>query len=340
MKIFQVMAGAQYGGAEAFFVRLVVALANAGISQKVAIRRHTARAEKLRAGGIEPVQLRFGGTFDIATWWSIRREIKRYQPDIVLSWMNRATAACPRGKFVHVGRLGGYYNLNYYRHCDHLIANTLDIADYVVKNGWPQDRVHYLPNFVDATPAAPEPRRKHYTPDTSPLIFALGRMHDNKAFDVLLDALAHLPDAYLWLAGEGERRKSLEEKAQVLGIKPRVRFLGWTDDPAPFYEAADIFVCPSRHEPLGNVVIEAWAHSIPVVATDSLGPGTLIENDHTGVLVPVDDSMSLTRALRRLVQDHELRKRLAQNGRAEYETKFTEAIAVAAYRKFFDEITA
>jgi len=58
-------------------------------------------------------------------------------------------------RFLRVGRLGGYYDLHYYRACDHLIGNTVDIVDYLLRSGWPAARAHYLPNFVDATRAAP-----------------------------------------------------------------------------------------------------------------------------------------------------------------------------------------
>jgi glycosyltransferase involved in cell wall biosynthesis len=340
MKVMQVMAGAEYGGAEAFYVRLVSGLHRAGRDQRAVIRTNPERAARLRAAGIEPVQMKFGGPFDLMTKVAMRAEIKRYRPDIVLSWMSRATAAVPPGKFVHVARLGGYYDAKYYQRCDHLIANTQNIADYLMKEGWTSDRIHYLRNFVLAEQAEPRSRRELFTPDHAPLILALGRLHPNKAFDILLHALARIPNAYLWLAGEGESRGELEKLAEKLSIKPRVRFLGWCDDTAPLFAAADLFVCPSRHEPLGNVVIEAWAHGVPVIASDSLGPGTLIEQGRTGILVPVDDSASLANAIRRTLEDAPLRDNLAEAGYAAYRAEYTEAAGVAAYISLFERLVA
>ena len=144
MKILQAMAGAEYGGAEEFFVRLAIALNDLDIQQRVVIRENEMRARRLRAGGIEPTELRFGGIFDVVSPWQMKRQLNELEPDIVLTWMNRATKMCPRdNNFIHVGRLGGYYNLKYYEHCDHLIANTQDIAGYLVKNGWEEDKVHW-----------------------------------------------------------------------------------------------------------------------------------------------------------------------------------------------------
>lgn len=338
MKVMQMMAGAQFGGAEAFFTRLAIALHQSGLDQRVVIRADEDRARLLRDGGVEPLQLPFGGALDFSTRWAIRGAIKEYAPDIVLTWMNRATAMTPRGKFVHVGRLGGYYNLKYYRKCHHLIANTQDIADYLKSNGWADDKVHVLPNFVSATRVAPLNRRALFTPDTAPLVLALGRLHENKAFDVLLDAIARVPNVYLWLGGEGPLRADLEKRAETLGIKPRVRFLGWREDVEALYATADIFVCPSRHEPLGNVVIEAWAQGIPVIAADSLGPGTLIRQNESGVLVPVNDSAALGRSIKQLSENPALRERLAEGGYNAYQASHTEQAVVDHYLKFFAQI--
>lgn len=338
MRVLQVMAGAEYGGAEAFFTRLVVALRRAGLHQRVVIRKNEKRAAALRQGGIEPVELKFGGALDISTRMGLKREVESFFPHVVLTWMNRATAKCPRGDFVHVARLGGYYDLKYYQKCDHLVGNTEDIAEYLTGQGWPAERAHYLPNFVSAASAAPVDRRDYYTPQDAPLLLALGRLHENKAFDVLLDALARLPNAYLWLAGEGPKRGELEAQAEKLGIKPRVRFLGWRDDTAALLATCDAFVCPSRHEPLGNVIVEAWAQSKPVIAADSLGPGVLINQQENGVLVPVDDCKSMAYAIERVLADENLRSGIARRGRATYEEHYTEDKVVARYLEFFNDI--
>ncbi len=338
MRVLQVMAGAEFGGAEAFFTRLVVALRRAGLHQRVVIRKNPHRAAILRNGGIEPVELPFGGRLDISTRLALRREIASFDPHIVLTWMNRATQMCPKGDFIHLARLGGYYDLKYYRQCDHLIGNTEDIVGYLTNNGWPEDRAHYLPNFVSAETAAPLAREDYYTPRDAPLLLALGRLHENKAFDVLLDALARVPDAYLWLAGEGPKRAELEAQAERLGIKPRLRLLGWRDDIAALLATCDLFVCPSRHEPLGNVVVESWAQSKPVVAADSLGPGVLIKQNENGILVPINDSASLAHAIQQVLGDDSLRGRIARQGRETYEQRFTEEMVVGQYLSFFESL--
>src|SRR6201988_2135013 len=171
-RLLQAIAGAQHGGAETFFLRFVPALQRAGEAQRVLIRRNPARARSLRAAGVAVAEFAFGGALDWATRLGFRREVAEWRPDIVLTWMSRATYLCPRGDFVHVARLGGYYDLKYYKRCDYLIGNTRAIVDYSVAKGWPRERIVYLPNFVpDAAAAAGSIARG----ERAPLALALGR---------------------------------------------------------------------------------------------------------------------------------------------------------------------
>ena len=93
-------------------------------------------------------------------------------------------------------------------------------------------------------------------------MLALGRLHHNKAFDVAIRALVDLPGAVLWIAGKGPERNALQMLANQLGVSKRIRWLGWRDDVAALFASADVLVCPSRIEPLGNVIIEAWAQRL------------------------------------------------------------------------------
>src|SRR5690606_13034297 len=285
-----------------------------------------------------PILAPFGGWLDCRTGFILKREIRRFKPDIVLTYMNRASKKMPKGRHVHIGRLGGYYNLKYYKRCDHLVCITPDIVDYCVKSGWPPERVHCIPNFVEDNTAPPADRRHYGTPAAAPLVFALGRLHENKAFDTLLRAIAALPGTYLWLAGDGPELANLKALARELGIADRVHLLGWIDDPAPLFAAADVFVVPSRHEPLGSVVLEGWMHRKPMIAAASQGPKFLIRDGEDGLLVPVDDPAALAAAIGRVLDDPALARSLARKGRASFESGYTEAVAVSRYLALFDKV--
>jgi glycosyltransferase involved in cell wall biosynthesis len=338
MFVSQVMAGAARGGAETFFERLVIALHDAGLNQDIIIRRNEERATLLRERGLSPKELRFGGPIDVLSRWQLKRHLKQTKPDIVLSWMSRAAAMTPAGDYVHCARLGGYYKLKYFRTCDHLIGNTQDIVDYLVGEGWPADRAHYLPNFVPDIRAPAIDRASLDTPEEAPLFLSLGRLHENKAFDVLLDALAKVPDAYLWLAGIGPLEIALKTQADRLGIAERVRFLGWRTDTPALLAASDYVVVPSRIEPLGNVVLEAWAQSRPLIAARSKGPAALIKDHQDGLLVDIDDSGQLADVMMRVIADPALGDKLTKSGRLRFDADFTEAAVVQKYLDFFAKI--
>jgi glycosyltransferase involved in cell wall biosynthesis len=252
--------------------------------------------------------------------------------------MSRATRLWPRTPAVHMARLGGYYDLKHYRRCDHLIGNTRGIVEWLRREGWPADRTHFVPNFVDVAPAAKLPRTEFDTPEDAPLVVALGRLHPNKGFDVLIEAMARLPRAYLWLAGAGTLETELRAQVARLGLAERVRFLGWREDTGSLYATADLVACASRIEPLGNVVLEAWARGVPIVAAAGAGPIELIRDGETGLLVPIEDADALAHGLGRVIEDRALAAALAGAGREAYEATFSQPRVVAAYCDLFERV--
>ena len=340
------MAGADRGGAEGFFERLVPALHLTGAPQHALIRHNKERAHTLEASGVNVTQSVFRGgitrMFDRRTVKDLREVMKFFEPKIILGWMNRGGAAVPTSKsgYTTMGRLGGYYDLRYYQKCDFLLANTHDLARYIVSKGWPANRTIYKPNFVDTNLMDPQPRDRHETPADAFLVVALGRLTTNKAFDVLLEAMASAPGVYLWLAGKGPLEAKLRHQVKQLGIKSRIRFLGWRQDTAALYAAADVFVCPSRHEPLGNVVLEGWAHGCPVIASKAQGPLELITHDENGILVDVDDSDQMAQAIMTVKSNTLLRQTIAEAGAEKYQKEFTKEIVVRDYLTFFQEVAS
>ena len=328
------MAGAPQGGAELFFERLVVAQKRAGDDVLAVIRADAGRAELLAEAA--PVQLGFGGALDLLTRPRLTQALRRFAPRVVVAWMNRAARFAPQGDWVLAGRLGGYYDLGYYRRCDHLVANTRTLVRWITGQGWPAARAHYLPNFApDLRGAAPE---RLGVPAGRPLVLALGRLHRNKAFDVLIRALALMPDVYAVIAGEGPQREALQHLARQSGVADRVVFAGWRQDTAALLAACDVLVCPSRHEPLGNVVVEAFAAGRPVVAATADGPRELIRPGEDGLLVPVEDAEALATSLGLVLGNPRFAGALAAAGRARFEAEFAEAPVLAQWRGFLQSV--
>ena len=340
MRVMQVMAGAAEGGAETFFVTLVSALARAGVEQRAVIRRNPARAAQLNAAGLPPLELPFRRWFDLRTQRGLKQAIAGFRPDIVMTWMSRASHMTPSGDYLRLARLGNYYDLKYFRGCDHLLCITPKITDYCIEQGWPRDAVHYMPNFALVEPQPPVDRATLGTPDDAPLLLALSRLHPAKGLDVLFQALVIETRAHLWIAGEGPNRAELEQLAQTLGVADRVRFLGWRRDRGALMAACDICVFPSRYEPFGTVSLEAWGYERPLVAAASDGPAGLVRDEVDALLVPIEDPEPLAAAIGRLIDDPALGDRLVQAGAARYAAEFTEAACVKRYIDLFETLLA
>jgi glycosyltransferase involved in cell wall biosynthesis len=338
MSLAHTLGSAVNGGAEAYFVSLVGAFARAGLKQNVALRAHAGREAAIAALGVPARVLPFGKTFDFTTAPAIAAMARESDARIILAWMNRAASLTPRGPWKRIGRLGGYYKLKNYRDFDALVGNTQDIADWIVRQGWPKERVHYIPNFAAAGEGEKLDRAALATPPDAPLLLGMGRLHTSKAHDVSLRALTQLPDAYLWIAGDGPEEDALRAEAERLGVSSRVRFLGWRDDAPALYRSADVVVFPSRFEPLGNVVIQAWAYGVPVVAARSAGPGALIRDGGDGFLIEIDDSEALAAKTRALLVDPSLRASFIAAGAQRVETEFSEAAVVAQWQALFAEL--
>ena len=336
MSLIQTMGSSANGGAESYFVSLTGAFWRAGIEQAAAIRAHQGRENELQSFAVPTRVLPFSKPFDFRTPGAIAALAREHKARIIMAWMNRAASLTPAGPWKRIGRLGGYYKLKNYRDFDVLVGNTQDIVDWIIREGWPKERAHYIPNFAGRGHGNKIDRATLDTPKDAPLLLGMGRLHTSKAHDVTLRALQQLPDAYLWIAGDGPDEAVLKSQAQDLGIADRVRFLGWRDDAPALYRTADLVLFPSRFEPLGNVVIQSWAHGVPVIAARSAGPGALIRDGEDGFLIEIDDAEALAAKTKVLLADKELSARFIANGAQRVETEFSEANVVARWRALFD----
>ena len=333
------MAGSPAGGAELFYERLTAALQGAGDSVLAVIRRDEGRAGRLHQAGVTPIELPFGGPLDFITGPRLGRALREFGPDVAVAWMNRAARFTPVGPWLLVGRLGGYYDLRYYRRCDHLVGNTIGIVAWIAAQGWPAHRVHHLPNFsADFGAAKPVSKTSLGVPEEAPLVLALGRLHANKAFDVLIRAMTLLPGLHAVIAGEGPERSALEALARQEGIADRVHLPGWRNDTGALLAAADVLACPSRIEPLGNVVLEAWSARRPVVAAAADGPMELIRDGQDGVLVPTEDASAFADGIRGVLEHRAYATALAAAGRARFEAGFAERPVLARWRDFLGNL--
>jgi glycosyltransferase involved in cell wall biosynthesis len=339
LKVLTVLAGASLGGAETFFVSLTRALAKAGLDVRSVLKPNSDREAALAADGVRYKTARFGSLLDFSTGGVLRRMAAEFMPDVVLAFAGRAASFLPEGCGVRVGRLGGYYNLKNFRRCDYLVCNAPDLVRYVTAGGWPKERVFLIPNFPALADGPKLDRGLFGTPDDAPLALALGRLHPNKGLDILIRAAETVPGLFVWIAGEGPERGMLQQLVDEKGLKDRVKFLGWRNDRASLFKTADFCVYPSRKEPFGNVVVEAWASGTPLLTTASTGPRWLVRDGEDALMTPVDDVGALATGMKRLMASPELRASLSAAGRRRVSAEFSEPAIVARYVELFHRVT-
>ncbi|TCJ18408.1 glycosyltransferase [Parasulfuritortus cantonensis] len=354
MPSLHVLGSRQFGGADQFYVRLLNALHDAGQPVLAVNRPDSPVARALAGRDIEQVHLALANRWDFWSAWRMRRLLSERAPCVVQTYMGRATrlTRVPKGvPAVHVARLGGFYKIDgYYRHAHAWVGNTRAICDYMIGQGLPAERVFHIGNFV------PEPRRFDdagraalraglAVPADAWLLFGLGRLIEKKGFQDLLAALADLPREIagrpwvMLIGGDGEDAERLRLQCRRLGLDDRVRWLGWQDPPDPWYDLADVVVVPSRHEPLGNVILEAWNYRKPVVSSASDGARELIQPDRNGIMVPCADPLGLADGLQRALQmDDAGRRELGEAGWRELNAKHGQAAIVGAYLDLYERL--
>ncbi len=336
MRVLHVIAGAEIGGAETFAVDAIVALAERGVAQHVICRPYAAQGRRYAACGVSTLEFGFSAFDRLFRRGVVGDVARRFQPDVVHAWMARAGSVIPRRLACPaVGWFGDYYNLKYFRTCDSFFAVTPDIAASIVARGMPAERV-FTTNTFGTMPEAPAVGRASLsTPEDATVALVLSRLHEVKGIDTMLQAAAGVPDLYVWIAGDGPGRGAYEALAERLGLQDRVRFLGWRSDRKALLEACDICVLPSRYEPFGTVIVEAWAAGRPLIATAADGARQYVRDGSDGLLCPIDDAAALAACLRRVMAEPALADRLSRAGYGRFEADFTRDIVidrlVAAY---------
>jgi GalNAc-alpha-(1->4)-GalNAc-alpha-(1->3)-diNAcBac-PP-undecaprenol alpha-1,4-N-acetyl-D-galactosaminyltransferase len=181
------------------------------------------------------------------------------------------------------------------------------------------DKLAFVPNPLVVDHKIPPPGETRAA--EQPAILTVGRLHEQKAHDVLLDAFAlvapRLPAWRLILVGRGQQEEALRAQATRLGISARIDWCGHVADPYVFYRKARLFVLPSRHEGMPNALLEALSCGLPAIVSDgSPGPLELIIDGETGLVVPVSNAAALAGAIERLATDQDLCRHLSGRARA------------------------
>jgi glycosyltransferase involved in cell wall biosynthesis len=230
-----------------------------------------------------------------------------------------------------------------YRRADRVVAISDGVGGALSHRfGIDPNRVSTIYNAVDVATVRARAENKPANLPREPFIVAAGRLVRQKGFDLLIRAfaasVAERPIA-LVIVGEGPERAALEELARRHGVQSRVHLPGFVENPWSYFARAAAFVCSSRWEGFGNVIVEAMACGAPVVATDcDFGPREIVRTDDSGLLVPVDNVEALARAILAVVDDRALATRLSDGARRRADD-FDMTRMTRAYERMFRELS-
>jgi glycosyltransferase involved in cell wall biosynthesis len=164
------------------------------------------------------------------------------------------------------------------------------------------------------------------------------RLAKVKGIEYLIEAVSHLKNVELEIAGDGPDRSELERVVTVFGVSDEVKFTGWIDNVGEEMSTWDIYAQPSVAEGLGIAALEAMAHGIPVVASDVGGLREIVVDGETGFLVSPKSPGRLAARIRDLASDPDLRARLGEAGRARAAAHFSRERECAAIQSAYEKL--
>ena len=176
-----------------------------------------------------------------------------------------------------------------------------------------------------------------------PRLLSVGRLVHQKGLDLAIRALANLKEMeWEWhIAGDGGQMDKLKSLASELGIAHRVIFHGWQsrEGLVECYKRSNLFLFPSRHEGMPNVVLEAMASGLPIIASRIAGNEELVVDGETGILFPSEDVDLLCAALKKLLNDSALRQRMGDASRRRVEEHYSWENTAKQYAHLLENVS-
>lgn len=305
--------------------------------------------------------------FDQSVVPALRRIVESREPSLLLTnsvkshflvwrsglWRNTPWIASHHGYTDTDRKMRLYNRLDRWSlpHADRLLTVCRSFATELSKlTGVPPARISVQHNSVRHGPSSSEAdltrlRRSLGINEADRVLLTIGRLSREKAQSDLVEAFKQLRETNpglplkLVIVGDGPERAKLEALAQSPGVKDLIVFAGQVADVQAFYALANVFVLPSHSEGSPNVLLEAMAANVPVVATAVGGVPEIVEHNESALLVEPNDPAALAASITQLLSDTELRQRLIANAEVLVETRFTpEAYARSLVRIYAEVI--
>ena len=249
------------------------------------------------------------------------------------------------------------FGLSIRRRCqtaDAIIVPSQAIMQELLEAGYPEDRLHHIPNGVPVPTTPGEATRGESrlalaeanhdliaSPNESIVVYT-GRLDRNKGLYDLINAwpevLRHQPNSQLWLIGEGPERDELFQQIKDLDLHGQVVLPGAFDDVEEILAAANLFVLPSYFEGLSISLLEAMAHQLPVIASDIPGNRDLVETGVNGCLVPTGDVQAISQAIHDALANPDRSQSRAKAAYRTVQDQYSLTSMTNAHLKLFEQL--
>lgn len=346
-RILQIIPSLDRAGAEKQLTLLAKGLPRDEFDLHVcALTRGGPYAVELETSGI-PVHI-IGKRWKVEplAFWKLYRLVCRLQPDLIQTWLfaansyGRAVAALVGVKAViaseqcvDLWKNGCQLSIDRFfsRWTETIIVNGMGVRDFYVAQGIAKEKIVVIANGIPTPSPARITRQMLLSelslPENARLIGAIGRLWPQKRIRDVIWAGELLKvvrdDAHVLIIGDGPQRQSLERFCNNLQIRDRVHFLGHRNDVDQILEHLDVLWLASGYEGLPNVIMEAMAMGVPVVATDIPGNRDLVAHEQTGYLFPIGDRAALAGWTNHLLDHNDQRKAMGAAGQAALADRYT-----------------
>jgi glycosyltransferase involved in cell wall biosynthesis len=350
LRILQISSAASFGGGERYVVDLTNALSARGHDLYVVVRPESPLPPHLKIAADRIKTLPLRNALDAPSARELDRFVKDHQIEVVHAHLARdyslaayATRRNPSSKFFVTRHV--LFKLNsLHRRTLSRAARVIAVSHAVERELRDQhvvspEQIVVIQNGVDVDRFAEAQRkfdRKQFIqarnlPDAEMWVGTIGELRPLKRHDDFIRAAGRVaerfPNVNFIVAGidpsrTGDVRKSLKHLVAELGLRDKVYFLGWLDDAAQLYSLLDVFVSASESESFGLVIAEAMSVGTAVVATKTEGASEVIEDEKTGLLVPIGDIEQIAGSIEQLLVDREKRRTIGENARDAANKKF------------------
>ncbi|MBW2146700.1 MAG: glycosyltransferase family 4 protein [Deltaproteobacteria bacterium] len=362
--VLEISSAMHIGGGEVHFLNLVAGLSRDRFSVSAVVRPKSALIPKLKECSIPVYTLPLRNSLDLVSAYTLRRLSNRLGANIIHAHVGRdyliaALACAKRCRLVVTRHLllpmrRSPLHRVCFRKVDRFIAVSQSVKEALIRHeGIDPARVVVIPNGVSVGHLFPpasigELRERLGIPPGVKVVGIVGQVSPHKGHEDFVEAAARLstrhPGIIFLVVGEESGNGSFVRKlrSQIIqkGLEKRFFFTGFLEDVSSAMGLMDVLAVPSWEEPFGLVILEAMVAGVPVVATDVGGPGEILENGISGILVSPRAPGELAEAIVSILARPDLCAKLSQNGRVRVEKHYNIDLQVRRTADVFNKLGA